>query len=363
MTKIQRNHCSYYNPCSAKHAQAVTLYQKLDSGKKCLVILATLFAALGTFFMGGLGGCAAFRHLVYKWSKKDKKDTSQDSSTEKTAQLGENKLALKEKSKPAVKTEKVHEEVSELRVEKAQKTLRDYFKKDSETKYDVSILRNSHRTSGFVDVNLDPNDLAADFLIKALMKSTHLMQLIQISSITRLLGEFTGISINMKMTDYLNEQDHFIKNQYGQERAFYVHMTPDWLDKVKDVSSELKRDLLRAQKYFQCLLGLQAADIPMDPFQLKEVVELLDQEMRDILEKYNDKDFNTEEFQKIKPEIKKLRNLVFWLTYPLKLFTHLYELHGNSSSKIDPSKEILAYRDKLVQEWMDENSRSLVFQV
>lgn len=114
MTKIHP-YCSYYNPGSQKHVEAPKLFKKLDSGKKCLVIMATIFAAIGTFFMGGLGGAAVFRHLVYKWSKKTE---PLDSTTSKVLAQGQNQL-LPEVNKEELK-----------KINDAQKAILDHYDTD-----------------------------------------------------------------------------------------------------------------------------------------------------------------------------------------------------------------------------------------
>lgn len=74
MSKIN---CSYYfNPCSQKYKEIDQKFKQLKPEKKCLVIVATIFAALASFFMGGLGGLATFRTLVNKWTKVEKLDST-----------------------------------------------------------------------------------------------------------------------------------------------------------------------------------------------------------------------------------------------------------------------------------------------
>lgn len=358
--------CTYFDPCSAKHVKAPMLFQKLDSGKKCLVILATVFTAIGTFFMGGLGGAAVFRHLVYKWSKG--KDTS-DSSTSKTSQLGENRLSPKNAS-----IQRKDEEVSTENIEKAQTALRGYFLKETERKFNVEVYKNLYRQFDRLGSSLDDNDLIADFCIRALTnKRYYHLSLTHIEFSSKLSNEL-GETCIMKMDDYKNNKD-----------VLYIHIATKPENRIGLFESygSFERELLKAEKFFKCLLGINVADITMNPEQMKKVVNSLDNEMKSLLNHFKNADLDNTGVKNDIQEIKRIRNLVFWLTYPLKLFIHLYEVYSNPTltqtihddtivlpkdiariiADYADTTNITDFRDLLVKKWTEENSRSLVYQV
>lgn len=378
MTKIH-SYCSYYNPCSPKHIKAPLHFQKLDSGKKCLVILATIFAAIGTFFMGGLGGVATFRHLVYKWSKMKKHTTS------KTYKTGTNRLSSQKNEAVTVKNE-----ISIQEVEKAQAALKDYFKKKTDNTLNISFHNHSsdeddnYQYAVEYPANYDQKDLVVDFLIRSLFQPVTLSyNLIDLSSFSKGIKNrsktFGNVSPTMTIKDFLQNCN---QENLGSLAVILLKDSDKFTDYFESIDA-FYQNLLKAQKYLYCLLETQteAVDISIDPFKIKEVIEYLDKEMKNVIEIHNEDNINAKKIPVITQKIKEIRNMVFCLTYPLKLFMELYEQFAELGKKIhdttlipldvsnliaeyhgNDTSSITAYRDLLVKKWIEENSKSFIYQ-
>lgn len=58
---------SYFDPCTPPNPHVNQRFGQLSACKKFLTVVASAFAALATFYIGGLGGLATYRKLVDKW--------------------------------------------------------------------------------------------------------------------------------------------------------------------------------------------------------------------------------------------------------------------------------------------------------
>lgn len=304
--------CSYYNPCSKEHANAPKLFHKLDSSKKCLVILATIFASLGTFFMGGLGGAAVFRHLVYKWSKKDSTTTKTSEVIEKTLPPIKNQQQEKkeEPTKPIEKVISPEPIVSEQAVQKAKTKLVEYFKSRGDIgRIDMNISYNSGGEGGG-KYQFNKKDLIADFIIRNMLVNKNMQE----SSI-----------INFYIEDD-NGEDEFISpylkvEDVSEANTLFISLMELWWFDHKQKYFEtidfenFKSEYLKLISYFKGVLGIQEG--PLDPSKIKETILFLDNVLKSI-SGYPCKNIMDREV------IEKLKSSIIYFAYPVKIFLELY---------------------------------------
>lgn len=171
MTKI--NACSYLNPCSKEYSDTNEKFKKLSGDKKFLVVLATFFAGVASFFMGGLGGLAAYRQLVNKFSEIKKDELEKNPTAEKTDGVSDETLTSKKEKKK--RTEQILKELEKRHAEDYKKeklAFEEEVRKEKQEISQIQPLRNYEWVRNFIDIKKFFKNDPSNELIQNLAKST-----------------------------------------------------------------------------------------------------------------------------------------------------------------------------------------------